>query len=196
MSCPFCSIDSNRIAFANDLVIATWDGFPVNPGHLLIVPRSHVPEWANLSAAEKTAVSLAVDQALSLITQRFHPEGFNVGFNQGAVAGQTVFHFHLHVIPRYAGDVADPRGGVRYVVPERARYFAREVPLLERTVSRRLVTGAEDPLLPHLRMLLDHASNCDIAVAFLLDSGARLIVEHVKDFLDRRGRARTWWETI
>src|SRR6516225_3096508 len=79
-------------------------------------------------------------------------------------------------------------GGVRYVVPERARYFARDVPLPE--ISRRLVTGAEDPLLPHLRRLLDHASKCDIAVAFLLDSGARLIIEHVKDFLDRGGRAR------
>jgi hypothetical protein len=72
----FCSIDSNRIALANDLVIAVWDRFPVNPGHLLIVPCSHVPEGA-ISAAKKTAVSLAVHQALSLITQRFHPEDFN-----------------------------------------------------------------------------------------------------------------------
>jgi superfamily II DNA or RNA helicase len=131
-----------------------------------------------------------VDEAQALIARLHRPEGFNIGFNQGAVAGQTVFHFHLHVIPRYAGDVVDPRGGVRFVVPARGNYLASREPVVQSAMFQRLVTGGEDPLLPHLRMLLDQASNCDIAVAFLLDSGARLIFEHLKDFLDTGGRAR------
>jgi superfamily II DNA or RNA helicase/diadenosine tetraphosphate (Ap4A) HIT family hydrolase len=185
MTCPFCSVDSSRIAFANEHVIAIWDAFPVNPGHLLIISRSHAPDWVDLSAAEKAAVWSAVDEAEAVIAQRFRPEGFNLGVNQGAAAGQTVFHFHLHVIPRYTGDVLDPRGGVRHVVPARANYLAGREPL-----ARKLVTGGEDPLLAHLRMHLDQASSCDIAVAFLLNSGASLIVEHLRDFLDRGGRAR------
>ena len=100
MSCPFCSIDTRRIAFSNDLVFAIWDEFPVSPGHLLIVPRCHAPAWPNLSSIEKAAIWSAVDQGRSAIAGRFRPDGFNVGFNESAAAGQTVPHFHLHIIPR------------------------------------------------------------------------------------------------
>ena len=124
MSCPFCSVDESRIAFSNDLVIAIWDGFPVSPGHLLIIPRRHTPAWPNLSSVEKAATWSAIDQGQAVISERFHPDGFNVGFNESAAAGQTVFHFHLHIIPRYEGDVADPRGGVRHVIPDKANYLA------------------------------------------------------------------------
>jgi diadenosine tetraphosphate (Ap4A) HIT family hydrolase len=105
MSCPFCSVDESRIAFSNDSVIAIWDGFPVSPGHLLIIPRRHTPAWMDLSSSEKAATWSAIDQAQGLISERFHPDGFNVGFNENSAAGQTVFHFHLHIIPRYEGDV-------------------------------------------------------------------------------------------
>jgi diadenosine tetraphosphate (Ap4A) HIT family hydrolase len=188
MSCPFCSIDPSRIAFSSDLVIAIWDGFPVSPGHLLIIPRRHSPAWSNLDSAEKAALWSAVDVGQTVISQRFRPDGFNVGFNESEAAGQTVFHFHLHVIPRYAGDVADPRGGVRHVIPDKANYLAAgESP--SETIQK-LVKGGADPLLPHLLLHLDGSTTCDIAVAFLLDSGARMIVAHLQDFLARGGAAR------
>jgi superfamily II DNA or RNA helicase/HKD family nuclease len=125
-----------------------------------------------------------------LISERFHPDGFNVGFNENSAAGQTVFHFHLHIIPRYEGDVADPRGGVRHVIPHKANYLTTGKGLLGPSIHQRLVTGGTDPLLPHLLLHLDGATTCDIAVAFLLDSGARMIVAHLRDFLARGGQAR------
>jgi HKD family nuclease/diadenosine tetraphosphate (Ap4A) HIT family hydrolase len=190
MSCPFCSVDESRIAFSNDSVIAIWDGFPVSPGHLLIIPRRHTPAWIDLSSSEKAATWSAIDQAQGLISERFHPDGFNVGFDENSAAGQTVFHFHLHIIPRYEGDVADPRGGVRHVIPNKANYLAADESLLGPPFHRRLVTGGADPLLPHLLLHLDGSTICDIAVAFLLDSGARMIVAHLRDFLARGGQAR------
>jgi superfamily II DNA or RNA helicase/diadenosine tetraphosphate (Ap4A) HIT family hydrolase len=189
LGCPFCSIDSQRIAFANSLLFAVWDAFPVNGGHLLLVPRAHKPDWAALTAAERSAIWSAITDAQVLIADRFHPQGFNVGFNEGIAAGQTIFHFHLHVIPRYDGDVVDPRGGVRCVVPARGNYLISE-PVNPSSDSHKLVKGGEDPFLSHLLSYLDDADTCDVAVAFLLDSGARLIVEHLRDFLDRGGKAR------
>jgi superfamily II DNA or RNA helicase len=139
---------------------------------------------------QKTAIWSAIDRAQALIRDLHCPDGFNVGFNQGAAAGQTIFHFHLHVIPRYAGDVPDPRGGVRHVIPSRANYLSASGATDRDELSRRLVTGDTDHLLEHLRAHLDRASRCDIAVAFLMDSGARMIVEHLRDFLKRGGAAR------
>src|ERR1700722_5579756 len=133
MSCPFCSVDPSRVAFSNDLVIAIWDALPVNPGHLLIIPRRHIPAWPDLSSAEKSAIWSAIDRGQAMISERFGPDDFNVGFNQGAAAGQTVFHFHLHIIPRYAGDVVDPRGGVRHVIPDKANYLVAGESLPETT---------------------------------------------------------------
>src|SRR4051812_20944711 len=126
MNCPFCSVDESRIAFANDSVIAFWDGFPVSLGHLLIIPRRHAPAWADLNSAEQAAIWSAIERCQKLISERFHPDGFNVGFNENSAAGQTVFHFHLHIIPRYQGDVVDPRGGVRHVIPSKANYLTAD----------------------------------------------------------------------
>jgi HKD family nuclease/diadenosine tetraphosphate (Ap4A) HIT family hydrolase len=190
MSCPFCSVDESRIAFSNDSVIAIWDRFPVSPGHLLIIPRRHTPTWVNLSSLEKAATWSAIDQGQAVISERFHPDGFNVGFNESSAAGQTVFHFHLHIIPRYEDNLAGTRGGIRHVIPDKANYLAAGESLPEPTAYKKLVTGGDDPLLPHLLLHLDGSTICDIAVAFLLDSGARMIVAHLRDFLARGGRAR------
>ena len=190
MNCPFCSIDSGRIAFSSDLVLAIWDAFPVSPGHLLVVPRRHAPTWSELNFAEQSAVWSAIDQAKSIISERFRPDGFNVGFNEGQAGGQTVFHFHLHIIPRYASDMPDPRGGIRHVLPKKANYLAGNAISQDPMDGQRLVTGGGDPLLPHLLSNLDRSTECDIAVAFLLDSGARMIGAHLRDFLGRGGRAR------
>ena len=170
--CPFCSINPERVAFSSTHGEGIWDAFPVNPGHILIVPRRHASTWDELTDIEKAWAWSAVDQAIAAIRSRHSPDGFNVGFNLGPAAGQTVLHFHLHVIPRYTGDVDDPRGGVRYVIPAKANYLAKR--RYRGRDQQRLIKGDEDPFLPHLVLQMDQADTCDIAVAFLLDSGARL----------------------
>jgi len=105
-------------------VVGLWDGFPVSPGHALLVPRRHVADWSELSADERLELTSGIEVARSSIRKLYKPDGFNVGMNLGEAAGQTVAHLHLHVIPRYLGDVEDPRGGVRWVVPECADYWS------------------------------------------------------------------------
>ena len=102
-----------------------WDNYPVSPGHALLVPRRHVPTWFDAAPEEQQELTAAIEIARAAILARHRPDGFNVGMNLGAAAGQTVGHLHLHVIPRYAGDVPDPRGGVRWVVPQRADYWSK-----------------------------------------------------------------------
>ena len=122
--CPFCSVDNpERIFHSNGLVMALWDGFPVSPGHALVVPRRHVAGWFDASLEEQAALMQGLDIARAAILERYKPDGFNIGINVGEAAGQTVFHLHVHLIPRYNGDVPDPRGGVRHIVPAKARYW-------------------------------------------------------------------------
>lgn len=124
-NCPFCQPSPERTFHEDPLVLGLWDSFPVSPGHALLVPRRHTPTWFDATAAEQQELAAAVETARDAILARHRPDGFNVGMNLGAAAGQTVGHLHVHVIPRYAGDVADPRGGVRWVVPERADYWTK-----------------------------------------------------------------------
>jgi ATP adenylyltransferase len=122
--CAFCALDgSERVFFEDNLIRALWDGFPVSPGHALVVPRRHVANWFDASLEEQAALMRGLDVARARILERYQPDGFNIGINVGEAAGQTVFHLHLHLIPRYKGDVPDPRGGVRCVIPARARYW-------------------------------------------------------------------------
>lgn len=107
------------------LVLGLWDGFPVSPGHALLVPRRHVSTWFDATEDEQQELTSAIGTTREAILAQYQPDGFNVGMNLGAAAGQTVGHLHVHVIPRYAGDVGDPRGGVRWVVPERADYWTK-----------------------------------------------------------------------
>jgi diadenosine tetraphosphate (Ap4A) HIT family hydrolase len=126
--CPSCFPAPERVAFEEALVRGLWDAFPVNPGHMLVVPRRHVPTWFEASREELEALVAAVARARALIEERYSPDGFNIGVNVGAAAGQTVPHLHLRVIPRYPGDVADRRGGVRHVIPARGNYLAGVTP--------------------------------------------------------------------
>lgn len=121
--CPFCNLPSSRIVFSNSLVVALWDGFPVSPGHLLIVPKRHVATWFEANEDEQREIWQAIEKGKEAICQLYQPDGFNIGINVGEAAGQTVPHLHLHIIPRYQGDVPDPRGGVRYVIPHKANYL-------------------------------------------------------------------------
>lgn len=98
------------------------DHFPVNRGHALVIPFRHTPDFFSLTQEERAAVCDLVVVCRGLIEENFSPDGYNVGFNVGEAGGQTIFHCHCHVIPRYAGDVPEPKGGVRGVVPERRGY--------------------------------------------------------------------------
>ena len=124
--CPFCRNFESRLAFEDRLLLGLWDKFPVSPGHLLIVPRRHVAGWFEATDAERAALTQALETARTVIEEEHAPDGYNIGMNLGESAGQTVFHLHIHVIPRYKGDCNDPRGGVRLVMPDKAAYWEEE----------------------------------------------------------------------
>ena len=122
-SCPFCSPDPDRVFHEGDLVFALWDAYPLNPGHALIVPRRHVKSWFEATPEEQAEILRTLSLGRARIEEIHAPAGYNIGVNDGFAAGQTVDHLHLHVIPRYEGDVPDPRGGIRWMIPERAPYW-------------------------------------------------------------------------
>jgi diadenosine tetraphosphate (Ap4A) HIT family hydrolase len=124
--CPFCDTDNDRIIFESKLVRGVWDGYPVSHGHALLVPKRHIATWFEADAAEQAALLAGVACVRKVIESQYKPDGYNIGVNSGPAAGQTVGHLHLHVIPRYEGDVADPRGGIRWVIPGKADYWSGE----------------------------------------------------------------------
>ncbi|MGL6069630.1 HIT family protein [Craterilacuibacter sp.] len=123
MTCPFCSLPPSRITAENRHAIWIYDGYPVSAGHSLIIPKRHIGSFFEASDDERQAMLLLLDQAKAAVQQAHQPDAFNIGINDGAAAGQTVPHLHLHLIPRYRGDVEDPRGGVRWVIPHKADYW-------------------------------------------------------------------------
>lgn len=122
---PFLERPSTEWVASNSLAFAIRDAFPVSPGHTLVIPRRLVGSWFDATADERTALIDLVDEVRRrLDASGLPPQGYNIGVNVGEAAGQTVAHLHVHVIPRYAGDVADPRGGVRHVIPGKGNYLA------------------------------------------------------------------------
>lgn len=120
-NCVFCNSEHERIA-ENEVAIAIFDAFPVNPGHALIIPKRHVADFFELSESERNACFALVAEVKSILDSMHKSDGYNVGVNVGEAAGQTVFHVHIHLIPRYTGDVSSPRGGVRGVIPSKQSY--------------------------------------------------------------------------
>jgi len=121
--CPFCEIPGDRVVAETAIAIALYDKFPVAEGHTLVLPRRHVVSVYELTPEEQTALWQFVAQVREHLANQFHPDGFNIGTNDGSAAGQTVPHAHVHVIPRYSGDVPDPRGGMRWVISDKAAYW-------------------------------------------------------------------------
>lgn len=119
---PFLQIPSEQWVASNALAFAIRDRFPVSQGHTLLVPRRKVPTWFEATREEQCSLLELLDVVKRSLDLEFRPAGYNVGFNAGIAAGQTVMHLHVHVIPRHAGDVPDPRGGVRGVIPSRQKY--------------------------------------------------------------------------
>jgi diadenosine tetraphosphate (Ap4A) HIT family hydrolase len=120
--CPFCEPDDTHIFATSALAYALWDAYPVSAGHALLLPKRHVEQFFDLTLEEKAALFHLLDAAREVLRERYRPDAFNVGINVGLAAGQTVQHAHVHLIPRYQGDVEDPRGGVRGVIPKKRLY--------------------------------------------------------------------------
>lgn len=121
--CPFCDPDPDKVFLETELVLGLWDRYPVSPGHALLVPHRHVADWFQADPATQFALISALPMAREAIVRHHSPDGFNIGINSGESAGQTIFHLHVHLIPRYKGDEDDPRGGIRRLFPSRARYW-------------------------------------------------------------------------
>jgi superfamily II DNA or RNA helicase/diadenosine tetraphosphate (Ap4A) HIT family hydrolase/HKD family nuclease len=187
---PFLDVPSSDWLAGNRSAFAIADGYPVAAGHSLVVPRRLVTSWWELAEGERSDVWALVDDVRTILDARHAPDAYNVGFNAGTAAGQTVEHFHLHVIPRYEGDVVDPRGGIRWVIPERANYLVERSGL---SAQVRLIDGADERSLKLelLRCLINDAfDRIDLLVSFILPSGLELVERHLRDAIGRGAYVR------
>ena len=125
-SSPFSSKARSTWVASNDLAFAIRDGFPVSPGHTLVITRRETPTWFDATQEEQIAILKLVEEVKRELDESHAPDGYNVGFNAGEAAGQTVMHLHVHVIPRYRGDMEDPRGGVRHAISGKGYYTPDE----------------------------------------------------------------------
>lgn len=119
--CPFCTMDEKFIG-ENEHCFAVYDQYPVSEGHALIISKRHVTDYFELNQEEKTNCFELLDEVKAGLDEKYEPDGWNIGINCGSVAGQTVFHFHCHLIPRYKGDMEDPSGGVRHSIEGKGYY--------------------------------------------------------------------------
>ena len=122
-TCPFCTLPEYRIVDHNALAVVINDGFPVSLGHTLIIPKRHVGSFFELNTDEQHAMLALIKTTKTKLDQAHAPDSYNIGINDGPEAGQTIPHVHMHLIPRYQGDVEDPRGGVRWLIPHKADYW-------------------------------------------------------------------------
>ena len=121
--CPFCNIKDNvNVIYQDSSWIAVYDNYPVSKGHVLLIPKRHIKTYFELNYVELASVGVNIGIIKRILDKKFKPTGYNIGINCGESAGQTVPHCHIHIIPRYDGDVEDPRGGVRGCIPEKMKY--------------------------------------------------------------------------
>jgi len=181
--------------------VAIRDGYPVTEGHTLVIPRRHVADWFEADPWEQAEIWRAVAEVKADLDATLHPDGYNVGFNAGEAAGQTVMHLHVHVIPRYQGDQHEPRGGVRGVIPEKQKYGdalkgvgqppdkqdAHGGPFSD---LPSFIPGQEQHLLPVLEHAIRRSDVIDILSAFVQASGVEAIEGALEDALERGARVR------
>ena len=122
MSCPFCNISKDQIIKENKFVYAIYDKYTVNRGHILIITKEHIKDYFEASPEVKKSLFGLMEECKIYLDDKYNPDGYNIGLNCGKEAGQTIMHLHLHLIPRYNGDIEDPTGGVRGVIPEKRVY--------------------------------------------------------------------------
>jgi superfamily II DNA or RNA helicase/diadenosine tetraphosphate (Ap4A) HIT family hydrolase/HKD family nuclease/SOS-response transcriptional repressor LexA len=175
---PFLAVPAGDWLCSNDLAFVIFDGFPVSPGHVLVTTRRVVETWFDATDEEQAALMALVKEAKRLLDLRISPkpDGYNVGFNSGAASGQTVPHVHIHVIPRYHGDMPDPRGGVRHVIPDKGNYLTRAKPEGARPQALTLSTGQPHaPLWKSIGQRVSSALEVDLLASFIQPSGLDLI---------------------
>ncbi len=122
--CAFCDLNKENYIFENSTCFAKYDNYPVSPGHILIIPKRHFSSFFTATIEECSDILKLIDICQEHLNQIYNPDGLNIGINIGEAAGQTVMHLHIHLIPRYKGDLEDPRGGVRGVMPDKRIYYA------------------------------------------------------------------------
>lgn len=121
-NCIFCNKDTKDVIYENKTWMAVMDGYPVSEGHTLLIPKRHAETYFDLTEFEMLSLHIAIKNVKNKLDEKYHPDGYNIGMNCGTAAGQTVMHCHVHIIPRYNGDVENPRGGVRGVIPSKQNY--------------------------------------------------------------------------
>lgn len=119
--CLFCT-DPQGVSLGNELAYSARDTYAVSRGHTVVIPRRHVASFFDLSPEEISACMALINEERKVLDDAFKPDGYNIGVNIGPAAGQSVFHVHIHIIPRYKGDVENPQGGVRHVIPKKGHY--------------------------------------------------------------------------
>ncbi len=122
MDCIFCNLEEVKIVLENEGASAIFDGFPVNEGHMLIIPKRHIETYFEAAESEKKLLWDLVEECKEYLDERYSPDGYNIGINNGIAAGQSIMHLHIHLIPRYIGDIGNPKGGVRGVIPSKRIY--------------------------------------------------------------------------
>ena len=122
--CPFCVLEPHRIVAQGELAVAYRDGFPLSLGHTVIIPRRHVATLFEATETEQAALLHMLARAKEKLDALHQPDGYNIGINHGQAGGHSVPHLHIHLIPRYRGDKEDPRGGVRWILPDKAKYWS------------------------------------------------------------------------
>jgi diadenosine tetraphosphate (Ap4A) HIT family hydrolase len=121
--CVFCEINIEKVVSSSPMTLTIRDEFPISKGHTLVISKRHIAAFFDASDEEVLELMNAVKTAKEQLDIEFSPSGYNIGINSGECAGQTVQHLHIHLIPRYENDVIDPRGGVRWIIPEKANYW-------------------------------------------------------------------------
>ncbi len=128
-SCRFCvSKPGRRLLVKGTLGFACYDRHPVSTGHFLVIPYRHFASYFDINAAEREELWTLVAEGQKIVDAKYQPDGYNIGINVGKWAGQSIPHLHIHVIPRYQGDVENPKGGVRGVIPSQKLYTLEEDP--------------------------------------------------------------------
>ena len=127
--CPFCTLQTEssqrHLCFENEVGFVIRDGYPITQGHTLVIPKRHVGSFFDITPEERQALFELIDLAKADLDKAFKPASYNIGINDGEAAGQTIAHLHIHLIPRYNELGKDTRGGVRWIVPEKADYWSK-----------------------------------------------------------------------
>ncbi|MBT7692463.1 MAG: DUF3427 domain-containing protein [Gemmatimonadales bacterium] len=186
---PFLKVPHVERIASNKSAFAIWDRFPASPGHALVVPHRLISTWWEASEEERSDLFGLVEVVREIVSERHDPDGYNIGINIGKAGGQTIDHLHVHVIPRYSGDMPDPRGGVRHVIPSKGNYLIDSDP----GRSPVLLDGLDDgQLLLELFRCLDNPifDRIDMVVSFIMNSGLRLIADRLEYAIQRGARVR------